>query len=159
DIPQQGGTNAGETDQPVFEPIASATDHVAWLDFLDEGQLAPNDTNGKVDLYQGSVANPGTPARLLTAALANRSVTAGTSAQGGSVTAYTTAASDLPGGDLVHDQAYLRSAAGDANITGQRAPEAGDANLGDPSLGGDHAVSDNGGRVAFASDAPAFGAG
>jgi Tol biopolymer transport system component len=156
DIPKQGGTNAGETSQPAFEPIGTAAGSVARLDFLDEGPLDPADTNGRTDAYSAPVATPGTPATLLTSGGANADVEAAVGASDGTAV-FMSRATDLPGGDGEHFQSYVRSGGVDSPLSGTRVSDAGSASLGNSSLSGERAVSDDGRVVAFSSDAGALG--
>src|SRR3954466_6063008 len=66
DVARPGGTDAGDTELPVFEPVGSSGERSARLDFIDAGALDPADTNGRPDAYAASVATPGSPATLLT---------------------------------------------------------------------------------------------
>ena len=156
DIPRQGGTNAGETSRPAFEPIATAATPAARLDFLDEGALDPADTNGHTDAYSAPVAAPGTPATLLTSGQANADVESAVGAADGTVV-FMSRATNLPGGDGEHFASYVRSVGAEVPLSGTRVSDTGSASLGDSSLSGERSVSDDGRVVAFSSDAAALG--
>jgi hypothetical protein len=162
DVARAGGSDGGDTGQPVFEPVSSAADHVEHLDFLDAGGLDPADDNGQRDAYLTSVTFPGSPASLLTSGKANAHVDSGAGAATGSVVAFNTNARNLPGADGIHDQAYVRTVGGDVNISQPlgappRADDAGSASLGDTGVSSARAIDDDGGVVAFTSAAPALG--
>lgn len=167
DVPRPGGSDGFAT-ALAFEPVASATARATRLDFVSFGRLDPErDVNSSGDLYSAETAHLGDAAHvhLLTSGAADGAVAPGAAAADGGVVVFAAAAPDLPAGDPVDAQVYERLPAGAAppeardvvrSLPPNPAPRADAA--GDAALRPLHAVSDDGGRVVFATLAPAFGA-
>ncbi len=165
DMPRAGGS-AGSTFAIAFEPVAGADAPPAHLSFVSSGTLDPTaDHNHRADLYTAPLDRLGDPAavELQTSGATDGDVSSGATAAG--VAVFAAAAPDLPAGDPVNAQVYERLPAGAAppeardlvrSLPPSPAPRADTA--GDAAVRTLHAVSDDGSRTVFSSDAAAFGA-
>jgi Tol biopolymer transport system component len=154
--PSGFGSGAGN---PVFEPVSSATRFPVLLYFRSAAGLDGADTNDSVDLYAAEIAHPGDGnfVHLETSGKANGTVDAGAGADGGTVVAFASAASSLPGADGVRAEVYVRSARVDVNVSQPAVVPPRTSPAGSSFLPSVHAVSDDGGKVIFQPEAPAFG--
>ena len=110
DVSRPGGFGSGGGN-PAFEPVSSATRFPVLLYFRSMPDWTGADTNDSVDLYAAEVAHPGDGnfVHLETSGKANGPVDAGAGADGGTVVAFASAASSLPGGDGVRGEVYVRA--------------------------------------------------
>ena len=121
--------------------------------------LDPSDTNHAVDIYGWDIGNTtyNSSIHLMTGGQDLANVENGSATDDGTVTLFSSSASNLPGSNGLVGQVYVRRAGIDTNVSqplgvAPRTSDAGFAYL-DPQ----HQVSNDGSEVAFTSDAPAFG--
>ena len=155
----QPGGNGDAASTPAFEPVASATTTPARLDFLGFDALDPADANGRADLYGAEVAHPSDSqfVHLETSGEANGPVEAGASAADGSVVVFTSAATNLPGGDGVRRQVYLHAGTSDIDVSQPTGATPVISSAGSAFVAALHSVTDDGRTVVFDAEAPAFG--
>ena len=94
---------------------------------------------------------------LETSGKANGSVDAGAGAADGSVVAFASAASSLPGADGVRGRGVRARHPGDVNVSQPAGAAPRTSPAGSSFLRSLHAVSDDGRKVIFETEAPAFG--
>ncbi len=165
DVPGPDG-RAGVNFGLAAEPVAGKGAGSPRLDFVSDGKLDDDrDLNDFDDLYSVAPAAFGRSVQLLTSGTADGHVWPGAAAVDGGVVVYAAAAEDLPGGDALARQVYERLPAGAAPPQGRdvlrsrpSSPPPLPDEAGDASLRTLHAVSDDGGRVVFSSQAAALGA-
>jgi Tol biopolymer transport system component len=158
DHARTGGHDGGGNSSPFFAPEAelSFPKRVYWE---SREPLDPADTNEATDLYGWDIgeSNFDTSIHLMTSGKDNRGTFGASATEDGAVTAFDSASTGLPGSDGLVAQAYVRRAAVNTNISQpfDQLPRISQAGFGFVSPL--HATSDDGGVVAFSSDAPAFG--
>ncbi len=158
DVSRPGGFGSGGGN-PAFEPVSSANRFPVLLYFRSDAGLSGADTNDSVDLYAAEIAHPGDGnfVHLESSGKANGAVDAGAGAQGGAVIAFGSAASSLPGGDGVRGEVYVRAAGADVNVSQPAGVAPRTSPAGSSFTRSVHAVSDDGRKVIFQAEAPAFG--
>ena len=158
DVSRPDGSGSGGGN-PAFEPVSGAKASPALLYFRSNAGLSGADTNDSADLYAAEVAHPGDGnfVHLESSGKANGAIDAGAGADGGAVVAFASAASGLPGGDGVRGEVYVRAAGADVNVSQPPGVPPRTSPAGSSFLSSVHAVSDDGRKVIFDAEAPAFG--
>ena len=158
DVSRPDGSGSGGGN-PVFEPVPSATGFPVLLYFRSDAGLDSADTNGTADLYAAEIAHPGDGnfVHLETSGKANGSVDAGAGADGGAVVAFDSPASSLPGADGVREGVYARAGRVDVNVSQPAGVPPRTSAAGSSFVHGPHAVSNDGRKVVFEAEVPAFG--
>jgi Tol biopolymer transport system component len=158
DHARTGGHDNGENFEPFFAPQAGSNlpARVYWD---SREPLDPADTNTVPDLYGWDIGNASfdTSIHLMTSGQDSGGVFGTAATDNGAVTAFSSSSSSLPGADGQFEQAFVRQAGVDTNISqplGQP-PRISQAGFG--FISPRHASSDDGRMVVFTSDAPAFG--
>ena len=118
DVSRSDGFGSGGGD-PAFAPVPSATRFPVLLYFRSDARLSGADTNDSADLYAAEIAHPGDGGfvHLESSGKANGAVDAGAGTDDGSVVAFASAASSLPGGDGGRGEVYVRAAGTDVNVS------------------------------------------
>ena len=158
DVSRPGGFGSGGGN-PAFEPVSGATRFPVLLYFRSDAALSGTDTNDSADLYAAEIAHPGDGnfVHLESSGKANGALTAGAGAQGGAVVAFGSAASSLPGADGARGEVYVRAAGAEVNVSQPAGVAPRTSPAGSSFSRSVHAVSDDGRKVIFQAEAPAFG--
>jgi Tol biopolymer transport system component len=153
-----GGQDNGGNESPFFPPEANSSlpTRVYW-DSRDP--LDPADTNNAFDMYGWKIGDNSfdTSIQLMTSGKDSGGAFGETATDDSALAVFDSASPNLPGSDGLVEQAFIRKAGVDTNISqplGQP-PRMSQAGFG--FISPLHATSDDGGVVAFSSDAPAFG--
>jgi Tol biopolymer transport system component len=158
DHARTGGKDFGENEAPFFPP-QTKTGFPFRVYWNSREPLDPTDTNDTIDLYGWDIGNNtfDTSIHLMTSGQDNRGAFGAAATEDGGVTVFSSNSAGLPGSDATAEQAFVRKAGVNTNISqpfGQ-APRVDEAGFG--FISPLHATSDNGGQVGFASQAPALG--
>jgi Tol biopolymer transport system component len=158
DHARTGGHDNGGNESPFFPPEAGSNlpTRVYWN---SREPLDPTDTNNAFDLYGWDIGNNSfdTSIHLMTSGQDSSGAFGTAATDDGAVTVFSSNSPGLPGSDGAVEQAFVRKAGVNRNISqplGQT-PRVDQAGFG--FISPLHATSDNAGLVAFSSEAPAFG--
>ena len=145
DVSRSDGFGSGGGN-PAFEPVSSATRFPVLLYFRSDAGLSGADTNDSADLYAAEIAHPGDGGfvHLESSGKANGAVDAGAGTEDGSVVAFASAASSLPGADGGRGEVYVRAAGTDVNVSQPAGVPPRTSPAGSSFLASVHAVSDDG---------------
>jgi Tol biopolymer transport system component len=158
DHARTGGKDFGGNEAPFFPPQTESgfPFRVYWN---SREPLDPADTNNAIDLYGWDIGNktPDESIHLMTSGQDNRGAFGAAATEDGTVTVFSSDSAGLPGSDATVEQAFVRKAGLNTNISQplSQAPRVDEAGFG--FISPLHATSDNGGLVGFASQAPALG--
>ncbi len=159
DHARTGGSDDEDNEVPLFAPQASAASVPTRVYWNSRDPLDPADTNDDFDLYGWDIGNNNfnVSIHLMTGGNALGGAFGSAATDNGSVTAFTSSGSNLPGSNGLIDQAYIRKTGRDTNISQPfgRPPRIDQAGF--SFVNSLHATSDDGHIVAFSSDATAFG--
>jgi len=153
------GTPAGQRIFNVAFPRQPDGTTAPTVEFwTTDGKLKSADTNDSFDMYSHQWAVPGEGGlALLTGGEYTGGATGGGSTDDGSTTAFNSATTQLQGTDGWQTQVFTRrSGESDTLISQQGTPRR--VQAGTAIIANTHAVSVDGSRVAFSTQAPAFGA-
>jgi len=158
DVSRPDGSGSGGGN-PAFAPVPGANRSPVLLYFRSDAGLDAVDTNGTADLYAAEIAHPGNGnfVHLETSGKANGPVDAGGGTDDGSVAAFDSAAASLPGADGAREEAYARAGRVDVNVSQPSGVVPRTSAAGSTFVHGVHAVSDDGRKVIFEAEVPAFG--
>jgi Tol biopolymer transport system component len=160
DHARTGGHDNGGNEAPFFPPEPNATTLPTRVYWESRDPLDPADTNNAPDLYGWDIANNNydTSIHLMTDGTDSGGGFGSAATNDGAVTVFESSSTALPGSNGLVQQAYIRRAGTDINISQQPFGGATQTSAAGFAIVGSHALSDDGRRVVFTSDAPGLGA-